>query len=101
MAVKIAVVKVYNEILEETKTNIMITDAQGIRYLGGLCYPSIQWIGERIEEIIVEKEVELDEVISNYINMAIGAGLKVYDSTEESIRWWGYLNGLFPEYIHE
>lgn len=96
--VKVAVVKVHSKILDDSNKGMMITDEQGTRYLGALCDPEKKWIDESIEEVVVEKEVELDEAINTYMQMATDAGMKVYESTASTMRWWGYLTGLFPEY---
>lgn len=96
--VKVAFVKVFSGILQESNKGMMITDEQGTRYLGALCDPEKNWVDESIEEVVTEKEVELDEVVSTYLQMATDAGMKVYDSTAYTMRWWGYLHGLFPEY---
>lgn len=98
MSVKVAVVNVYNEILEETSKKIMITDEQGTRYLGALCDPEKLWVGEVIAETLVEEQVELKDVVKKFIQMANENGITVFNSTASTMRWWGYLNGLFPEY---
>lgn len=100
MKVTIKVVNVYSEILEEVEKDILVIRDEK-KYLGCLLDKESYWVDEVIKETLNSTEIEgtIEEVIEAIIEMRKVSGLTTYDSSKSTMAWWGYLNGLFDEYI--
>ena len=104
MKTTIKVVKVYSEILDEYYNSILVISENGKRFLGLLLDKEEEkggWFDEEVKETLysVDFTGTIKETVNKIVEVYKINGLKVYDSSAKSISWWGYLNGLFTEYV--
>lgn len=91
--------KVYNNILEKTKTTIIFSRG-GKEFFGPLFREKGEddEVREVLEEVtILRGESEVGEVacvIDEYIKLAQKHGIKTYKDTEETMKHWQYVNGF-------
>lgn len=95
---KVKVCRVYDKGVKESTIKVVF-EKNYVNFIGPLfskkdSYQRITRNYDVVEVSVEDESDEVDAVIAVYINLCNKYGIKVYESTERTMRYWQFINGF-------